>query len=253
MEDLNNIFTVEDLFKMIQFFLILIMALYVFFKPIVLLSVIIPLRLIYKTKREHNGWFPPKKDLGIIVRICKFIYIRNWNFFEDLLLRWISSIPSHRVRMFYYKHVYMIDLADNVVFYDGTEIRCPQNLHVGKGTIIGNNAILDARQGIKIGKNVCLASNVSIWTEQHDYNDPEFRCMPEKMGPVVIEDRAWIGPNTLILHDVTIGEGAVVAGGAVVTKDVPPFTVVAGVPAKPVRERSHNLTYEFNGGYRRFI
>ena len=86
-----------------------------------------------------------------------------------------------------------------------------------------------------------------MWTDQHDYNDPDFKLKNGKRGPIRIGDRAWIGPNVIILHSVTIGEGAVVAAGAVVTKDVPPYTLVGGVPAKVIGERNRRLRYEFKG------
>lgn len=177
----------------------------------------------------------------------------DYDDFMNLCLYWLSDFPSHHVRKFYYRTVCQIVIGDGTVLYKGTEIRNPSKLKLGKGTVIGDNAILDARAGLEIGNNVVLASNVSIWTLQHDYRDPEFRCTPEHYGPVKIEDRAWIGPNTIILHDVTIGEGAVIAAGAVVTKNVPPYTLAGGVPAKIIGERPHNLTYEFNGWHRRFI
>jgi len=121
------------------------------------------------------------------------------------------------------------------------------NLSVGRGSIIGDNAILDARRvGISIGANVNIGSNVSMYTGQHNYNDPYFRPTKDNVGPISIGDRAWIGPNVTILHGVTIGEGAVVAAGAVVTKDVAPFTLVGGVPAKKIGERVHELLYEFS-------
>ena len=64
---------------------------------------------------------------------------------------------------------------------------------------------------------------------------------------MTIGNRAWIGPGTTILHSVNIGEGAVIAAGAVVTKDVEPFAIMAGIPARKIGERNHNLRYEFNG------
>lgn len=116
-----------------------------------------------------------------------------------------------------------------------------------------NNAILDARAGITIGSNVNISSNVSIWTLQHDYRDPYFRCTPEHYGPVVIENRVWIGPSVTVLHDVTIGEGAVVAAGSVVTKSVPPYTLVGGIPAKVIGKRPKELKYNFTGKHRHFL
>lgn len=182
----------------------------------------------------------------------KLVHKYMW-LFERLFLLWISEIHSQHVRLFFYKYAHRIKMDKNVVIYSGAEIRNPANLKIGRGTIIGDNAILDARAGIEIGTNVNFSSNVRIWTLQHDYRDPDFACNPDHYGPVKIGDRAWIGPHTIILHDVSVGEGAVIAAGAVVTKDVPPYTLVAGVPAKPVGKRPENLRYVFNGRGMHFV
>lgn len=71
--------------------------------------------------------------------------------------------------------------------------------------------------------------------------------MPGRRGPIKIGDRAWLGPDVTVLHSVTIGEGAVVAAGAVVRKDVEPYTLVGGVPAKKIGDRQRGLRYEFPG------
>lgn len=144
-------------------------------------------------------------------------------------------------------------MEDNAVLYYGIEVRNPANITIGRGSIVGDNSILDGRNGIVIGKNVVLASNVRIWTEQHDHRDPWFRCNTQEHRPVTIGDRAWIGSHSIILHSVNIGEGAVVAAGAVVTHDVPPFAIVAGIPAKTIGERNSNLQYELDGSHRAFI
>lgn len=197
----------------------------------------------------------PKKDQkkSVIKEFVYNVYFMTVEFRDTIFLRWISFFPSLHVRMFYYRHIYGADLKRSVLVYKGAELRSPALLQIGEGTIIGDNVMLDSRAGITIGKNVNFGSNVQIYTLQHDYRDPEFRCVPEHFGPVVIQDRAWIGPSTIILHNVTIGEGAVVAAGAVVTKDVPPFTLVAGIPAKVVGQRPKNLSYEFDGSHRHFL
>ena len=74
-------------------------------------------------------------------------------------------------------------------------------------------------------------------------NDPEFGV---KGAPVIIEDYAWVSSRTTLLPGVTIGKGAVVAAGAVVTKSVEPYTVVGGVPAKKIGERSKELNYKLS-------
>ena len=160
----------------------------------------------------------------------------------------VGRIPSHHIRNFIYRNLYKISFSRSATIYFDAEIRGSWNLIIGDGSIIGDHAILDARRGgIIIGKSVNIASHVSIYTDQHDYNNPFFESSKEKTGPVIIDDRAWIGPNVIILHGVHIGEGAVIAAGAVVTKDVNPFTVVAGIPAKYITDRSINLKYEFTG------
>ena len=122
-------------------------------------------------------------------------------------------------------------------------------MRIGKGSIIGDNAILDARRGLFIGRNVNLSSNVSVYTLQHNHRDIYFRSpqSDEQDMSVRIDDRVWLGANVIVLPGVHIGEGAVCCAGCVVTKDVEPFTVVAGIPAKKVGERPRNLLYEFDG------
>lgn len=144
----------------------------------------------------------------------------------------VSQVPSHHFRSFVYRYIYCMDLAPKVVVYYGAEMREPYKIKIGRGSIIGDRAILDGRNGLEIGENVNFSSNVSIWTEQHDHRDAFFRCDTQKKTPVKIGNRVWIGPNTLILHSVEIGEGAVIAAGAVVTKSVEPYSIVAGIPLK---------------------
>ena len=157
----------------------------------------------------------------------------------------IGFIPSHTLRNFLYKYVYLIEIGKKAVIYFGAEIRSPYNLKIGKGTIIGDKAILDARNGIMIGSNVNFSSNVSIWTEQHDHRDPFFACNSDESFAVIIKDRVWIGPNVTILPGVTVGYGAVVAAGCVVTKNVESLDIVAGIPAKVIGKRNKDLRYEF--------
>ena len=118
--------------------------------------------------------------------------------------------------------------------YGGMEIRSPGKITIGDGSVVGLNAILDGREGITIGRNVNLSSEVAIWTLQHD---PQAADFGTKGGPVVVEDRAWLSFRCTVLPGVTIGEGAVVAAGSIVTKDVAPFAIIAGIPAERIGER----------------
>lgn len=182
---------------------------------------------------------PILKKNWLICAIAR--YINGYKRYMDFQ---IGLIPSHSIRNFLYKNVFGVQMGDKSIIYFGAEIRAHANLYIGKRSIIGDRAILDARNIIIIGNNVNLSSNVSIWTEQHDHRDPLFHCNSSPDFRVRIDDRAWIGPNSIILHGVHIGEGAVVATGAVVTKDVLPYCIVAGIPAKKIGERTKHLIYQ---------
>lgn len=180
-------------------------------------------------------------------------FIRNWsvasNFFSFLnglflyLIFLTGKIPSQTIRIFIYKHVFRVKMGKKVVIYGGAEIRSPCRLSIGENSIIGHYAILDARMGIEIGGNVNFSHAAWIWPLQHDPQNPNFRT---KEGKVIIKDYAWISCRTIILPGVTIGKGAVIAAGAVVTKDVPDYAIVAGVPAEVVGTRTKNLSYQLS-------
>lgn len=114
-------------------------------------------------------------------------------------------------------------------------------LSVGDCTFINCNFNILDSGGITIGNHVFIASNVGIYTATHPIRSIERQHGTEYKGynisfPVVIKDEVWIGAHAIILPGVTIGERAVVAAGSVVTKDVPPDTVVAGNPARVMRK-----------------
>lgn len=170
----------------------------------------------------------------------------GWCFYGILL---IGKMPGHAFRRALYRWLYKFSFPATSVIYGGAEMRNSQNLKIGENTVIGHHAILDARRGLKIGCNVNLSTGVWIWTEQHDPNDRDFAIVG---GEVVIEDYAWISCRTVILPGVRIGEGSVIAAGAVVTKDIPAWSIACGVPATVVGERNRDLRYRL-GGRRGYI
>lgn len=111
---------------------------------------------------------------------------------------------------------------------------CGKNITVGKNVFINACCKFQDQGGITIGNGVLIGHNVTLATLNHDER-PEFRqnIYPK---PIKIGDNVWIGSNATILSGVTIGDGAIIGANAVVTKDVPKNTVVAGVPAKIIRE-----------------
>src|SRR5579863_2170181 len=168
----------------------------------------------------------------------------------QLCLLLTAYIPSQTLRKMLLR-VCGARIARDVRLYHGFEVRKPRNLEIASGTVIGTGAILDARAGICIGKNVNFSSEVAIWTAQHDPRSTSFAA---KLAPVRIEDNAWISFRAVILPGVTISEGAVVAAGAIVTKDVPPYSISAGVPAQVIGTRTRNLEYDLGKeGYYHFL
>jgi maltose O-acetyltransferase len=133
-----------------------------------------------------------------------------------------------------------IGLGKGSIIHWQTRFFGPSGIRIGDYCNIGNNAFLDGRSGLTIGNCVVTGAEIMIYTLQHDIDSPVFEL---DGGPVTIEDYVYIGPRAIVLPNVRIGYGAVVAAGAVVTKDVPAFAVVAGVPATFVRERQADLDY----------
>jgi acetyltransferase-like isoleucine patch superfamily enzyme len=156
-------------------------------------------------------------------------------------LQGIGHIPSQTIRNYFYTKHFGLKLGEDSVIYNSCHMREPHKISIGNDSSIGDRCILDGRSGLTIGNSVNMSTGVWIWTLQHDPNDPSFAA---KGAPVVIEDYAWISSRTTILPGVTIGKGALVAAGAVVTKSVEPHAIVGGVPAKKIGNRNRDLNYK---------
>jgi len=118
------------------------------------------------------------------------------------------------------------------------------SLEVGDNVFINHNCFISAdRSKISIGDNCLLANNVSIWCSNHDFKNPDVPISMQKriMKPVTIGKDVWCGSNSVILPGISIGSGSIVAAGSVVAKDVPPFSIVAGNPARVIKERSQKI------------
>lgn len=111
---------------------------------------------------------------------------------------------------------------------------------IGDHSYIGCNAVMGAGGGITIGNHVLIGQCVNIHSENHIFADPNRLIMEQGVSyqGVIVEDDVWIGSKATILDGVTIGKGSVVAAGAVVTRSVPPYTIVGGVPAKEIKTRN---------------
>lgn len=157
----------------------------------------------------------------------------------------IGRLHGLSLRVYLYRRVGM-KIGKNCVVRRGIYIGSPNELEVGDGSFLGR-ANLYCTGGVKIGKNVNVSDGATIITAKHDVNSPTFEANYE---PISIEDWAWITTNAIVLAGVTVGEGAVVAAGAVVTKDVDPYTIVGGNPAKVIGERRKQPFDYVPGNYR---
>lgn len=172
-----------------------------------------------------------------------------WLEFVSGFLWWfVGALPSHFLRRFFYRLSGMKIGAGSTIHMKA-RIYDPRNIEIGNDTIVGEGVTLDGRKqlknsrgGVKIGDHTDIATEVMIWSSEHDLSDENFAPIEEA---VEIADYVFIGPRAIILPGVKIGKGAVVGAGAVVTKDVPTLSVVAGVPAKEIAKRDESkLNYK---------
>jgi len=180
---------------------------------------------LYGSYRKLASWYSMKVKTPL-----SMIWIRLFN-----------KVPSKHFRRFCLNCYKNVSISKGVAIYSGFQW-WKGELRIGGGSSVGFDNHFDCRRGIVIGSNVDTATGVMIWSLHHDYNDEQFSC---RGGKVTIGDYCWLGSRCIILPGVKIGEGAVVAAGAVVTKDVEPWTVVGGVPAKPIAKREKK-TYNYH-------
>lgn len=164
----------------------------------------------------------------ILTYICYSIYNLGprWLPCSDFpLLRWTKWIRYVVVKGFVRKCGRNVNIQNRARI--GPSLEIGNNSGIGENCRIGSNTT--------IGNNVMMAPDVIICTENHKYTKESYEGWIKK--PVVIEDNVWIGYRVIILPGVRIGRNAIIGAGAVVTKDVPPYAIVGGVPAKVLKMR----------------
>ncbi len=163
---------------------------------------------------------------------------RLYNYMLDIelmVLRWVGNVPSHLFRNFFYR-LAGAKIGKGSTLHMWANFFDPSNIKIGEDTILGDHIFLDGRALLIIGSHVDIASQVLIYNSEHDLEKEDFSARVE---PVEIGDYVFIGPRAIILPGVKVGKGSIVAAGAVVTKDVPEFAIVGGVPAKVIGERKN--------------
>jgi len=150
-----------------------------------------------------------------------------------------GRVPIHALRKSVYRLAGM-KIGRRSSFHWRGAFFAPEGISIGPHTIVGNDVFLDGRRGLRIGRNVNIGGHVQIFTLEHDPGSPTFDAVG---GEVIVEDYVYIASRSTILPGVVVGEGAVVAAGAMVTKSVPPYTIVGGVPARYIGDRNRDLKY----------
>lgn len=152
----------------------------------------------------------------------------------------VTRIPSHTLRLWFYRRCLRLEIESGSYIFLGAWIDTRGNFQMKRNSVINQGCRLDNRGGIFIGENVSVAAEACILTADHDLGASD---NAGRVRPVIIEDFAFVGTRAMILPGVTIGKGAVVAAGAVVTRTVKPYSIVAGVPAREIGQRRQDLDY----------
>jgi len=155
----------------------------------------------------------------------------------------VSHLPIRRLRTTYLD-VWLGNMGHGTGVQMGCRFLNGRKVHLGERNVINFGCLFDGRKfKIRTGDDVSIGPEASILTLGHDPQSSEFS---DRGGDVDIGNRVWIGYRAIILPGITIGEGAVVGAGAVVTKDVDPFAIMAGNPARKIGERSKELEYRLH-------
>lgn len=204
--------------------------------------------LLYNYRITSRGVSNKLPFIKYFIKNVAVVWLKNsciYNFSRSLILEYmvnsiIPHIPFWSWRRCLLRHAGM-KIGEGSFIMKRNYFMNANLISIGKHSHVNTQCILDGRGGITIGSSVSISHRVNIMTGSHDYKSTNFQGI---FKPIVIEDYAWIGVGATILQGVTIGRGAVVCAGAVVTKDVPAYAVVAGVPAKTIGSRPENLDYE---------
>lgn len=162
-----------------------------------------------------------------------------WALFAWVENNIVAVIPLWFVRKVYHR-LMGIKIGRGTQLNMRTYLIGPGNFSIGQFSHINPGCLIDYRGGIEIGSCVSISHRVMLFTGGHDTQSAKFL---EVYKPIRICDHVWIGAGATILQGVEIGEGAVVAAGAVVVDNVPPFSIVGGVPARKICDRVKGLDY----------
>ena len=172
----------------------------------------------YKELKPHRC----KRIIWFFVNVTLFsmFFLSQMKFLRNLLLR-----------------IFGAKLTLGVMVYPSCRIFAPWNLSIGKYSCIGPNTTIYNKAPVVIGENCVISQGAYLCTASHDISKKSHDLITK---PIIIKNRAWVAAEAFIGPGVTIGEGAVVGARAAVFKDVEPWTVVGGNPAKVIKKRVIN-------------
>lgn len=164
--------------------------------------------------------------------------------FCNALLR----LPGHRFRIAVLRRLVGASVGDGCAIERGVRIMTRGGLRIGDGTNVNRHVVLDARGGLTIGRRVNISPEVALLSAEHD---PQSATFAGRVKPVRVGDAVWIAHRAIVLPGTELGDGAVVAAGAVARGRIPARTIVAGNPAVPIARREP-AAQEALERYRRF-
>jgi len=133
-----------------------------------------------------------------------------------------------------------MEIAGNPRIHPTASLRCGENIYLGKNSHINQYCCIWASRNSKImlGDNLLMGPGVKIFSSNHGSKmGVPMNVQPPIERDIIIGNDVWLGANAVVVAGVTIGDGAIVAAGSVVTKDMPAYTIVGGIPAKPLKKR----------------
>jgi len=177
------------------------------------------------------------KEITKMKRNTILLLYTTYSFFLNLIFLLLELFPyPFRIIVF---RLLLGQVGKAALIDYGTYFRYPSKIKLGNNVAVNRGcafyAVHQAKGGtISIGNNVSIGPHVKVFAGGHDYNTID---MEVTAGPVVIHDNVWIGGNSTILQGVIIGEGAIIGAGSVVTKDIPPYSISVGNPARVIKMR----------------
>ncbi|VAW52097.1 hypothetical protein MNBD_GAMMA05-629 [hydrothermal vent metagenome] len=186
--------------------------------------------LLFLDKIRHNAGFSK------IISFFGYFYLAFWNHI-------FNKVPSYAFRNFVAKHIYGLKLGKSSNIHFGVTLLSPWRIKIGDNCNVQMHCLLDGRGNLIIHNNVDITLGVKIFTEQHNINSANYDTVKKE---VVLHDNVVIGSYSLILPGVTVSEGAVIAAGSVVPKDIPEYVMAAGNPAIVKSDRNKEINYKLN-------